>query len=175
MIASIYDTPLAWQNSKIYDKNDIVLEGGYYYYALSNHTSHPAQTFESQKTSLWGGITTVYNRVKSIFIWNPSYNLEINNKPFLKSIKFGDGYEQVSPDGINNQLLNINLNFDNKDYNEFAAISHFLYARAGSESFVFIPPNPLSKIKLFRCEEWNGSFNFLGNSSIRATFKEVSI
>lgn len=175
MISSIYDSPLGWQNNKYYDKNDVIKEGGLYYYALKNHTSHLTQIFSFEKDSKWGGISSVYGKVKPLFLWSPSYNLNIKNKPAIKSIKYGNGYEQVSPDGINNDLITLNLSFENRDYNEFAAISHFLKQRNAVESFLFSAPNPLNKLKLFRCEEWDGIFNFIGNNSIQSIFKEVLV
>ncbi|MGL4416301.1 MAG: phage tail protein, partial [Plesiomonas shigelloides] len=38
------------------------------------------------------------------FGWAPRSAMEANHEPRVSAVKFGDGYEQRSPDGINHRL-----------------------------------------------------------------------
>ena len=167
-MGSIYEVS-AWAPSKAYKTNDIVSQGGLFYYAKQDHTS--GLTFDS---SLWNGITTVNGKTKPLFFWKPTYNSVVSQEPRVKLIKFGDSYEQRSSDGISNTLLTIELSFELKTNQEAAAILHFLYARAGVESFMWTPPAPFNTQKRFVCRAWTNNFNFYDNNSIKAKFEEVA-
>ena len=112
------------------------------------------------------------NENKPYFIWIPSYNISADFQPKIKSIKFGDGFEQISPDGINNNLFVENIEFNNRDLNETTAILHFLYYRQGAESFVWITPAPLVNQFRFKCKQWNYKQNFYNNYNIIAKFEQ---
>jgi phage-related protein len=112
-------------------------------------------------------------RSKPHFVWQPNYPLNIDHTPRVKSIRFGDGYEQRLEDGINNTLLNLDLSFDNKSIDEYTAILHFLIKRKGTEYFVFTMPSPYNTNKRFVCRSWNDSFISFNNNSIKTRFEEV--
>ena len=97
----------------------------------------------------------------------------MNFEPKVKTISFGDSYEQRTPDGINNSLLKFNLNFNGRPLHESTAIIHFLKNRAGAESFVFTPYAPFSKTKLYKCSNFNVDFVFFNNYNINVEFQEV--
>jgi phage-related protein len=167
MASSIYNIP-NWAASTKYDLYDIVKNGNYFYYCIVPHTS--TASFDATK---FNGTITDNAETKPYFFWKPSYNSEASMKPRAKSIKFGDGYEQRAPDGINNVLLAFDLSFATKRENEATAILHFLHVRAAWESFVFNAPNPYNVNKRYVCREWTPSFIFKDNFTIRATFEEV--
>lgn len=171
MSASIFGD-FSWIAGKLYNKNDIVLNGSYYYYALQAHVSAPA-FITDYNNNLWGGVITYNGITKPHFIWKSSYNHSNENQPRLKKIQFGDGYSQSLQDGINNILMQQTLPFENIDLNEYTAILHFLYYRFGSESFVFVPPAPFGIMKLFKCEKWTNVQAFYNNYTINAIFTEV--
>ncbi len=187
MSLSIYDID-AWQNSPnssnliTYKKNSVVSNGSYYYYALKTHTSPLFNTFDQNYYlnnnfgGIWGGISTDdFGNVKPTFVWSPSYGSNIPNTPRVKTIQFGDGYIQRVKDGINNNLLRFDLTFDGRDADELRAIAHFLYAREGVSSFLWVPPAPYNKTKYFVCAEWTPGLIFYDNSTIKATFVEVPV
>ncbi|WP_244598897.1 phage tail protein [Escherichia coli] len=38
------------------------------------------------------------------FYWLPEDGMKTENKPSIKTVRFGDGYEQRSPNGLNHAL-----------------------------------------------------------------------
>jgi phage-related protein len=77
-------------------------------------------------------------------------------------------------DGINNNLLQFSLKFQNLDAKKATAIIHFLTARAGVEYFYFKPPAPYSVYKRFVCDNFSSDNTFVNNFNVSATFREVS-
>lgn len=175
--SNIYDISI-WIASTSYSLNDIVYwikdDKKSYYYCQVAHT---ASDFDvDYNANFWGGTQIFGNpKYKPIFIWLPSYNSDIDQTPKNKYISFGDGYQQRTKDGINNNLINTNLNFENRDLSEVTAINHFLYQRQGVESFYWVPAPPFNKKKLFICKNWNSVPNFYNNYSIKAKFEEVVV
>lgn len=173
-ISTIYDTIPAWAASTSYNQWDIVTNSGYIYYALGTHVS--TSSFATDLASAkWGGRTTFNSANVPNFVWKPSYGSQVTQEPRIRSIKYGDGYEQRSSDGINNNLIKVNYDFALRTDNETLAICHFLAARAGLESFTFTMPKPFGMIKRFVCRTWNETFEFYDNHSIKATFEEVPV
>lgn len=164
-----------WGNNEDYRQNEIVQVGEDFYYCVAAHTSSAGDNFPSTSLNLWHGYEVYESNgvTKPYFMWVPSYSLTVNNAPRVKSVKFGDGWEQRMNDGINNNLLDIDISFDNRDLFETAAILHFLDTRAGSESFIWYPPQPYYAQKLWVCESHLMTFNFYNNYSIKAKFREV--
>ncbi len=179
-MSSIYSTN-SWATSTSYNVDDIVKNVDFYHYCLEPHTSPGAGSFDTlynftnNFANLWGGLALDTNgETKPEFIWVPSYNLTVNNNPRVKSIKFGDGYEQRLKDGINNSLLELDLSFENRSLSMTTAILHFLYTRQGTESFLFTPLSPYATQKRFVCRSWTDTFVFYDNYTIRAKFEEVA-
>ena len=106
------------------------------------------------------------------FTWNPEYGASVEKKPNVRAIKFGDGYEQRSKDGINNDPAKWSLQFNMRDDVETAAIMTFLNARAGYEAFYWTPPNESTQIHVV-CRTWNKTLNKFNLNSISATFEQV--
>jgi phage-related protein len=158
-----------WTGGKAYKLNEPAKVGDLYYYAKSAHFSQ--STFS---VAMWDGITTWNNKTKPYFFWKPSFSSEIPISPKVLEVSFGDGYTKRNPDGINNVLLKLNLNFDLKTNDEATAILHFLHTRGGWEKFVFIPPEPYSSPRLFVCKDWGTTINYVDNYGIKAVFEETA-
>ena len=178
-MSNIYDV-LAWDTNVTYKKNDIVYYTvvNKFYYSLvdnnkdNNGTNVPKDSINSE---FWGGyIQDSNNDVKPHFIWSPSYNSSVNPVPRIRLIQFDDGVSSRMKQGINNVLLTLDLVFENRNYNEAEAINHFLYARAGIESFLFLPPRPYNKRRRFICKNWSMTPSFYDNVNTRASFEEVA-
>ena len=60
------------------------------------------------------------------FFWKPSISLSVAQKPKMNEIGLGAGYTQIYRDGINNNLLSLDLQFNNRTDSEARAILHFL-------------------------------------------------
>ena len=169
---NIYTGINAFVSANSYSKNDIVTFGGFFRYAKIAKAATVSLIEEN-----WGGIATddISGETKPNFFWKPSYGNRNNKAPNVKSIKFGDGFEQRIRDGINNNLLNIDYNFDQRDANEARAILHFLESRSGTDYFLFTPHAPFNVQKRFVCSKWQEGRSFIENYTISAGFQEVVV
>ncbi len=108
------------------------------------------------------------------FTYRPDYGLNERTQPSLDVSKFGDGYEQVAPAGLNHMLRVWDVSFSDRDQTEIEAIKDFLRARGGVEVFEFpVPNSPTGEIALVRCPEWNRTFSRWRSQDCKFTFNEV--
>ena len=107
---------------------------------------------------------------KLLFIWAPLRDASTSAKPRVRKAQFGDGYEQRSKDGINNDLRPHSLKFRYRD-SIINQIEKFLEDRGGVESFLY--SHKKAPVKLYVCEEWNRTDIDFNTSEISATFREV--
>jgi phage-related protein len=107
----------------------------------------------------------------STFNYSSSYELTVSRSPRVNVIRFGDGYEQRTSDGINTNPREYNVSF-NKDNAEISAIDNFLTERGGLYSFLWSPDDGTPQGK-FVCREWSKSFSGPYSSRLSATFVEV--
>jgi phage-related protein len=105
------------------------------------------------------------------FTWTPDYNPTADRKPRFKSAKFGDGYEQRSPDGLNPIAQMWGLTFSNRETSEAEAIDDFLIARGGHEYFDWTPPG--GSAGRYICRQWSRVLVYYNIESITATFEQV--
>ena len=176
-MASIYNTN-PHNSSTSYKKHDFVEDAsvnGRYWYAIQDNSN---QTPSVANATNWGGNIEVTidgtTTTEPYFFWSPSYNVSTSHAPKILSIRYGDGYEVRSKDGINNDLLSLSLSFDSRSEKEAAAILHFLHQRGGQDVFYFKTPAPYSMIKKFVCKEFNSAMVFADNYNIRCSLQEVS-
>ena len=176
-MASIYNID-NWSNSSVsYVENDIVYytEDKKYYYCIADHTS--SASIIPTNASYWGGHIDFDNygisESKPNFIWTPSYQTQSSFAPKINLIKFGDGYEQRVQGDVNNALLSLSVNFNDRSEKESRAILHFFDQRNALESFVFTPPTPYDKALKFVCREWSSTYNFYDNYGISTKFEQV--
>ena len=102
----------------------------------------------------------------------PTYGLIKRSSPVVRTARFGDGYEQRTSLGINQDPKVYNLTFEVSE-TDADTIETFLDARAADNaSFDFTPPGEGSSSK-FVCEDWTKSIPYLNRASIQATFREV--
>jgi len=171
-MASIYD--IDPYSSGTFSKNDVVSQtsGGAttFWYSLVDGSISSAPSLSNAN---WGGYTTYNTKTVPHFFWIPSYTASVSTEPQVDVIKFGDGYEQRTPQNISSELIKISLSFDKRDEKEVSAIAHFLHTRGAQEAFAFTPPSPYGSVKLFVCRSWDVTMNFKDNFSVKATFEEV--
>jgi phage-related protein len=176
-MASIYEVS-DYASGSTYQVNDIVKSGGYFWYALQ---AVPVSQTPSTTSAYWGGMltaptsthATASNVTSPHFIWTPAYNMSVNHEPRVRSIKFGDGYEQRIQDGINADLIKISLTFDGRDIKESMAILHFLESRSAKDFFFFTPPSPYNTRRKFICRTFSSSIISQGVLNISASFDQV--
>ena len=105
------------------------------------------------------------------FSYTPSFEATEASKPRASTFKAGDGYEQRIRFGLNTNPKEWSLRFDNRTDTERDAITAFLDARAGVESFDWTPPRGTAG--RYVCEEWQVTLTNYNNNQIQATFRQV--
>jgi len=179
-MASIYDSIPAW-SAIAENKFDIVSYQNKFFYAIKNMTAVQNNTVPTSSLQTnWDGYILLNGNLLPNFWWKPSYNAKIINTPKIKINKFGNGYEQRITDGINSNLIEINLMFENRSELETVSILHFLKERNGQESFIYNIPTIFSKSSSnlntrFICPEWSPSYISYNNYAIDVKFMEVPI
>lgn len=104
------------------------------------------------------------------FTWSPRLNANADTTFRVRTAQYGDGYSQVSADGINPKKDNWDLNFVGTEA-YITAIKGFLDRHAGSKSFRWKPP--LSPLGLFRCKTYKPTATGGNNYSLSATFEQA--
>lgn len=169
--------PGNYSSNQYYEKNDIVFNEDnqrYYYWSGDSTQINKSPT---QEQSEW---TREYGYHQDIntehwtreFFWKPSIGLNVSQKPRMTDISMGAGYGQIYRDGINESLLVLDLQFNNRTDEEARAILHFLEQHYGCIPFDFSPPAPYEKKKNFVCQEWSHTYNYKNNHSISAKFEQ---
>lgn len=160
-----------------YIRNDIVLfEGNHkYYYCISD--SFVQEVTPAVKTETWqrnGGyfLDTNQGVWTRDFLWRPSIGLKVSQAPRLKNISLTKDYTQIHRDGINESLLVLDLEFNNRTDDEARAILHYLEHHYGCVPFRFNAPAPYEKDRNFVCQQWTHTYNYKNNHSIKAKFEE---
>lgn len=151
------------------DWNNLGLTGTSYLYNILAGIGSSSTPSSTQ----WDGYSTINGEVKPKFLWTPSYQSQSQQNPKILSVKFGDSYESRSPDGIENNLLTLDLQFENRSIDETCAIVHFLTQRNGTESFILTPQPPFSTPKRFVARQWRQVQNFFNNYSVTFSAEEV--
>jgi len=104
--------------------------------------------------------------------YQPSYSATKNSAPKTRTTKFGDGYEQRTLFGLNQNPKEWALTFTVKDA-DADIIEAFLDARAAdSASFDWTPPTSATSYK-WVCNNWSREFFDVGASRVNATFRQV--
>lgn len=107
--------------------------------------------------------------VTQTFAWSPQILAPGTRSYAIRSAKFGDGYSQEAPDGINNASDSWDLSFAGvEDY--IQPIYNFLDGMKGATSFYWTPPlrgQGRFKVKQFKTVPQGG-----GLFVLTATFEE---
>lgn len=105
------------------------------------------------------------------FSITPSSGASLTVKPSVDVVKFGDGYEQRIPSGINSQPRKWALEFRKGTLAKCQDVKNFLDARGGKESFYWTPP--IGAQGVFVCREWSVTLISPTLWNISAIFEEV--
>lgn len=176
---SIYDTVPTWSSGTTYNKYSIVKgsDNRFYYSIINSNTANNPITPANLGVS-WDGYISLNSVLYPNFWWKPSYNSTIDQKPTLRYNQFGNGYTQRIKDGLNFNLLQLNLSFENRSEIEAVSILHFLNEMGGQTSFIYRIPSIYSKSSSnlntkFVCPNWSVSYATYNNYSIRLELNEV--
>lgn len=105
-----------------------------------------------------------------IFNWPIKPGMKTEFTPRIKAVRFGDGYEQRQPDGINHQLKKFNITLSLKPNIAEQALD-FLAKHGGVTSFLFQPEKSKQAIKVV-CKKWSSDSSNI-RLNISAEFEEV--
>ena len=172
-----------FDESSYYSRNDVVFYTGnhqYYYFHSGDYSDEnivgPPALMHDEWTRESGYCSEINKDAWTReFYWKPSLGLTVSQSPQLLDMNMNGSYSQIHKDGINNNLLNLELNFNNRDDAEVYAILHFLEQHYGAVPFLFSPPAPYEKKKAFICQEWSHAYNFKNNHSVSARFEQFPI
>jgi phage-related protein len=107
----------------------------------------------------------------STFTFPASYGTSVTRTPRVKSVTFGDGYEQRQPDGINVFTDVWSMAFNNISPTDAMSIDTFLSGLGGTQYFLWTPPSGTEG--KYICKEWSRTINTANSQSVTATFKRV--
>ena len=102
----------------------------------------------------------------------PSYGAQEASSPSVRTVQFGDGYEQRVVYGINQDAKLWQLVWRNIPKTDADTISTFLEARAGKESFNWTPPGSSTSYKWI-CSGWTKSVPYNNRITFQASFRQV--
>lgn len=104
---------------------------------------------------------------------SPDYGASKASQPSVRTVRFGDGYEQRLSFGLNQNPKSWSLSFTNITETDSDTIETFLDARADDNaSFDWQPPGSSVTYK-WVCESWSKSIPYLNRATIQATFRQV--
>ena len=108
---------------------------------------------------------------------SPDKGLTRTSSPKVLVAKFGDGYEQRLPNGINSIDETFNATFNNRTKEEIDDITGYLASLKGATSFTYTIPDTNgsgneTSIKVV-CENYSQVYNYGDFYSAMATFRRV--
>ncbi|MDT8372130.1 MAG: phage tail protein [Gammaproteobacteria bacterium] len=104
------------------------------------------------------------------FSYSPDQSASLTKSPRVRSIQFGDGYQQRVPDGLNTQPRTWSLTF-NRNSIDIVDIEAFLVARNGVEAFDWTPYTGLTG--KWVCSKWALTELSPDSQVLSAVFTEV--
>lgn len=107
------------------------------------------------------------------FIWQPDWSVQMEHQPQLRTIKFGDGYGQEYPAGINNDPVRMSLNFSALRDIEAVQIMLFLRSMGGYKSFWWTDVNG-RKLR-YKCKSYARTPARVDDNSVSASFEQAFI
>ena len=107
------------------------------------------------------------------WVWVESPGSALDETPRVRSARFGDGYEQRAPDGLNPTEQMWPLQFNDVDNTIADEMIVFLRDKNGVTPFSYVPLWATLAIRVI-CRSWRRSQGSrYGMSTISATFEQV--
>jgi phage-related protein len=117
------------------------------------------------------------NRVEytRTFFFEPDTEVPINIDHDFRKNHFRESFHQTLNVSRNqNRLGAIELKFTNRGDQEAYAILHFLESHLGYKPFVYkYQSNHIIQNRVFFCDNWSHTFDYINSNTITATFKEI--
>ena len=103
----------------------------------------------------------------------PNIEVSEGTNPMTKvrilTAQFGDGYEQVQADGINNVYEDWDVVWTNLSISDSATVIDFLKSHKGVDAFSWVSPK--GETYSYRCKQWSEVFRTNKRRNIRAVFE----
>lgn len=106
------------------------------------------------------------------FTWKVRPDMRAESEPRIKSVSFGDGYEQRRPDGINNDLKKYSVTLSRKHV-DAKEVEGFLARHGGVKAFLWTPPYQTQAIRVV-CRKWSTSARLIW-TEFSAEFEQVVV
>lgn len=106
------------------------------------------------------------------WVWVESAGTTLREEPRLRTARFGDGYEQRAPDGINHRPQMWDMVFDEVEDDVADEMIDFLRTHDGVTAFSYVPLRSTTAIQVL-CKSWSRTVAGPGLSSLRATFEQT--
>ena len=103
----------------------------------------------------------------------PDFGSARRSAPIVRTVQFGDGYQQRLKYGLNQNPKEWDLRWTVKSTADADAIEAFFDARAADNAAFDWTPLDDSTAYKWICSEWNREFNYANVHTITATFKQV--
>jgi phage-related protein len=101
--------------------------------------------------------------------YGPIFPVEIAKEPRLNISNYGDGYEQVSGDGINTLKPSTEVVWDALTQAEANLADSFMEGLGGAKTFMWQYPGDAVKTR-WTCRKWKKSFHGPNNYGFSGTF-----
>ena len=90
------------------------------------------------------------------------------------SVQFGNGYEQVRPDGINNKYAEYNITWETLSQSQYNIVNSALYNAGSYTVIMWQPPGTSAPLKFRMTEDgYNVSYKAGDVYTISTTLKQV--
>ena len=165
-----------WDADKTYNQHDVVFchDNSKYYYSKSARPQSGNRPWILEGEDATSINKNIWTRE---FYWSPSVPFNVSHSPSIEKFGTAHGpYTQYYPENQQNvNLLELDLEFENRSDEEAYAILHFLEMHLGYLSFLFVPPSPYNRKRRFYCEKWKHTYVFKNNHKISATFVQFPL
>lgn len=104
------------------------------------------------------------------FRWSPQIRASADIDYRTRSVRFGDGYEQVAREGMNSKSQQWEQSFTGGE-KYISDIADFLDRNGGSRAFSWKPP--LSQTGLYRCDSYKITAAGGNNYTMITTFRQA--
>lgn len=106
-----------------------------------------------------------------VLSWLPSYGARLTRKPRVLAAAYGDGYQQLTPDGIHNDPQSWAVQYDVRSPEETDDIEDFLAARAGAEAFFWVSLE--GEVIRVRAAQWDRTPNSAAAEILSVTLEQI--
>lgn len=108
-----------------------------------------------------------------VFLWIPDEGVKDEPQESVLSARYGDGYEDLRPDGVNTVSIKRSAQFSVRSDAELDLIEAFLTARGRTQAFRWQWPTTAPD-RVWRCDRWSTTHTS-GGRVISVDFRQVYV